>query len=115
MKVFGESPKHTVHGHEQVGFTDIANAGPFRIPAVGSIVAVAGFGETVGMPCTLRSAHEDERAMVPADGPDWVGGVLVARDAAGSGDFGELVTSDDLPIGAMSIPFSENAARDIRA
>src|SRR5436190_11062851 len=52
--------------------------------------------------------------MVPADGPDRIGGgVLVACDAAGAGDFGELIAANDRPLVGLAIPFGQRATRDV--
>ena len=56
VEVFREAPECAVHRHEQIGFTDVADAGPLGVPAVGAIVGVAGFREAVGVP---RAAVED--------------------------------------------------------
>ena len=52
--------------------------------------------------------------MVPADGPDGIGGgIRIAGEAAGAGDLGELVAPDDGPRVGFAVPFGESAAGDI--
>lgn len=102
-----------MHGHEElVAFADFADARPFGVPAVGAVVAVAAFGEAVGVPLVFMQAHEDERAVVPADGPEGIGVIGVAGDAAGAADFGELVAADELPVLAGGGPGGESAGGD---
>jgi hypothetical protein len=54
------------------------------------------------------------RAEIPADGPDRIlGRIGVAGQAAGPGDFGELVAADERPV-ALAVEGAERAARDRR-
>ena len=108
---FGEVPEHAVHRHEEVvALADLADAWPLGVPAVGTVVTVAGFGEAVAVPFALVETHQDERAGVPTGGPDRVGGwVWVAVDSAGSGDFGELFFEDGIEGAGLAIPLCEDA------
>ena len=79
-----------------------------------AVVRVAAFGQAVARPLAFFHHHEDHRAEIPADGPDRVlGRVGVAGQAAGSGDFGELVAADERPV-AFAVEGAERAARDRR-
>src|SRR5207244_2071952 len=110
-----EFPEHAVHRHEQIGFTDVANAGPFGIPAVRAIVAVAGFRQTEGLPFPPVEQHEDERFRIPADAPDGIGLRMFATgNAAGAGDLRELVAPHELPVLPGLAPFGEGAAGNRR-
>ena len=52
--------------------------------------------------------------MIPADGPDRVGGrVGVALEAARAGDLGELVAADDRPSFCPAVPGRERAGGNV--
>ncbi len=59
----GEFPEHPVHGHKIIRLTlgtHVADAGPFCVPAVGAIVAVAGFGKTVKTPSFIVVSNSQQ-------------------------------------------------------
>ena len=60
VEVFREAPERAVHRHEQIGFTDVADAGPLGVPAVGAVVAVAGFWEAIAVPRAVVEDLQDE-------------------------------------------------------
>ena len=109
---FGKAPEGAVHGHQQRTFADVADARPLGVPAVGAVVAVAGLRQAVALPAPLVQAHEQQRAMVPARAPDRIGvRMRAAVNAAGTGDFGELVAAHELPVLTGAAPLAERAAR----
>ena len=114
-----ELPEHAVHGHQVVGLpfrAHVADARPLRVPAVGAVVAVAGFGQAVEVPAALSSfAYAQQQGfMVPARGPDGIGiGVGVAIDAAGAGYLDELVAAHHFPV--VAVPFGQGPRLDVEA
>ena len=114
-EVRGELPEEPVHGHQARAFlADVADARPFGVPAVCAVVRVAALRQAVARPLAVFHHHEDDRAEIPADGPDRIlGRVGVAGEAAGPGDFGELVAADERPV-ACAVEGAERAARDRR-
>ena len=66
------------------------------------------------MPSAGVADHENERAVIPADGPDGIGsGIRITGEVAGAGDFGELVAANDGPVFRFSVPLGEGAAGDV--
>ena len=91
-------PESSVHGHQQVFLANVPNPWPFGIPSMGSVVAVTGFGQAVGMPLIVVKDHQDQRAVIPADAPDGVFfWIIIAIDTARAHDFSELVTTNNVP------------------
>ena len=88
-----------MHRHQHVIFADFADAWPLGVPSVSSVIGVGTFREAVKGPALLRCAHaDDERFMIPAYTPNWIGGgVGVAVDSTWPRDLGELITANDFP------------------
>ena len=114
VEIFREAPEGAMHRHEQIGFADVADAGPLGVPTVRAVVRMRGFREAVAVPRAMVEDLENERAEIPADGPERIGGgIFVAGEAAGAGNFGELVAADDGPRGVMAVPGREDAGGDV--
>ena len=100
-----------MHRHQaRAVFADVADARPLGVPAVRAVVRVAALRQAVARPLAVFHDHQDDGAEIPADGPD---GILrrigVAGQAAGAGDFGELVAADERPV-ALAVERAEAAA-----
>ena len=87
---------------------DFTDAWPLGVEAMRTVHGVAGLGQPVGVPLPAVEDLEDDRAVVPADGPHRVGiGVRVAADPARAGDVEEARAVDLAP--ACAVPFVERA------
>ncbi len=74
---------------------------------------MAGLRQAIRVPGTAVEQHEDERLVVPADGPDRVAvRVRIALETARASHFCELVAAHDLP--ALAVPFREAARWRLR-
>ena len=114
-KARGEFPEEAVHGHQARAFlADVADTRPLGVPAVGAVVRVAAFGQAVARPLAVFHHHQDDGAKIPADGPQRIfRRIGVAGQAAGPGDFGELVAADERPV-AFAVERAEASADDGR-
>src|SRR5690554_5945256 len=68
-------PKHAMHGHRIIGLfrrAHIPDSGPFGIPAVGPVVAVARFGQAVKGPFTIPYPYQ-YGFVIPTRHPDRIG------------------------------------------
>ena len=108
-----KAPEGAVHGGQQILLADLADARPLGVPAVRAVIGVAAFRQAVGVPLPVLQQHQDQRAVVPAQGPDRIGvRIGVAGDAAGAGDLGELVLADERPV-ALALPDTQRAGGDV--
>ena len=109
-------PEHAVHGHQVIGFfrrTNIADAGPFGVPSVCSIVAMTCFWQPVKTPFALVAHSYQNGFMVPAVDPDWIRfRMLIAINSTRTGHLSKLVSSDNFPI--LPIPFGQYSRLDIK-
>ena len=114
-EVRGEFPEEPVHGHQtRACFADVTDARPLGVPAMRAVVRVAALGQAIARPLAVFHDHQDDGAEIPADGPERVlRRIGIAGQAAGSGDFGELVAADERPV-AFAVEGAERAARDRR-
>ena len=70
---FRKLPEHAVHRHQHL-VADLTDARPLRVPAMCAVVAMRCLRQSIRMPLAVIETHEDERAMIPADGPQRVVG-----------------------------------------
>ena len=100
-----------MHRHQQILLANLADARPLGVPTVRSVVAVTAFWQTVAVPDSGIETHQDQRAVIPAHAPHGIRfWFLCAVNAAGAGDFGELIPPHELPILSGLPPFAERTA-----
>ena len=93
-----------VHVHQVFALgSDLPDAGPFGVPAVAGNVRVAADRQAVSRPAAAVEQLEQDGTTVPTGGPDRIGLAGVALDAAGPGDFVELVLLHNRPIPAVPL------------
>ena len=67
------------------------------------------------MPGAVIEDLENERAVIPTDGPNRIGGgSSVTRETSGAGDLGELIATDHGPFFRGAVPRGEDARGNLR-
>ena len=77
-----------------------------------AVIAVTAFGQAVVVPFFIFEQREYQRSRVPAHRPDRIRRrIRVAVNTARAGDFGELITANELPV-TFSLPRSQSTGRN---